>query len=42
MGARLVSPLTVRKFTTPQSPASQPILRGFGWDIDSPYSDQPR
>ena len=35
---RVFSPLTVRKFTTPQSPASQPILRGLGWDIDSAYS----
>jgi len=35
---RLFSPLTVRKFTTPQSPPDQPILRGLGWDIDSPYS----
>lgn len=37
-GSGIFSPLTVRKFTTPQSPADQPILRGFGWDIDSPYS----
>ncbi|HXA64598.1 MAG TPA: exo-beta-N-acetylmuramidase NamZ domain-containing protein [Bryobacteraceae bacterium] len=37
-GARLFSPLTVEKFTTPESPADQPILRGLGWDIDSPYS----
>ena len=37
-GKRLFSPLTVRKFTTPQTPADQPILRGLGWDIDSPYS----
>ena len=35
---RVFSPLAVRKFTTPQSPASQPILRGLGWDIDSAYS----
>lgn len=35
---RLFSPLTIRKFTTPQSPPDQPILRGLGWDIDSPYS----
>ncbi len=35
---RLFSPLTVEKFTTPESPADQPILRGLGWDIDSPYS----
>jgi uncharacterized protein YbbC (DUF1343 family)/CubicO group peptidase (beta-lactamase class C family) len=37
-GARLVSSLTVEKFTTPQSPADQPILRGLGLDIDSPLS----
>jgi uncharacterized protein YbbC (DUF1343 family) len=35
---RVFSPVTVRKFTTPGSPADQPILRGLGWDIDSPYS----
>jgi uncharacterized protein YbbC (DUF1343 family)/CubicO group peptidase (beta-lactamase class C family) len=37
-GTRLFSPLTVEKFTTPQSPAEQPILRGLGWDIDSQFS----
>jgi uncharacterized protein YbbC (DUF1343 family) len=37
-GVRLFSPLTVEKFTTPQSPPDQPILRGLGWDIDSPFS----
>jgi uncharacterized protein YbbC (DUF1343 family) len=37
-GVRLFSPLTVAKFTQPQSPPDQPILRGLGWDIDSPYS----
>ena len=37
-GMRLFSALTVEKFTTPQSPADQPILRGLGWDIDSPFS----
>lgn len=37
-GVRLFSALTVRKFTTPQSPPDQPILRGLGWDIESPYS----
>lgn len=31
-------PATVRKFTEPQTPLDQPILRGLGWDIDSPYS----
>jgi uncharacterized protein YbbC (DUF1343 family)/CubicO group peptidase (beta-lactamase class C family) len=37
-GARLFSAATVQKFTAPQSPPDQPILRGLGWDIDSPYS----
>ena len=35
---RIFNPLVVRKFSTPQSPADQPILRGFGFDIDSPFS----
>jgi uncharacterized protein YbbC (DUF1343 family) len=39
-GQRIFSPLTVEKFTTPQSPPDQPILRGLGWDIDSPYSGE--
>ena len=37
-GVRIASPLTVEKFTEPQSPPDQPILRGLGWDIDSPLS----
>jgi len=37
-GVRLFDPLTVKKFTEPQSPPDQPILRGLGWDIDSPQS----
>src|SRR5574340_2887 len=37
-GVRLFSPLTVAKFTTPQTPPDQPILRGLGWDMDSPYA----
>jgi uncharacterized protein YbbC (DUF1343 family)/CubicO group peptidase (beta-lactamase class C family) len=37
-GLQLFSPATIQKFTSPQSPADQPILRGLGWDIDSPYS----
>ncbi len=37
-GVRMFSPLTVQKFTEPQTPPDQPILRGLGWDIDSPYS----
>jgi uncharacterized protein YbbC (DUF1343 family)/CubicO group peptidase (beta-lactamase class C family) len=37
-GVRLFDPMTVRKFTEPASPADQPVLRGLGWDIDSPFS----
>src|SRR5437868_4489049 len=28
----------VEKMTTPQQPPNSPVLRGFGWDIDTPYS----
>ena len=37
-GVRIFNPLTIEKFTEPQSPPDQPILRGLGWDIDSPHS----
>lgn len=37
-GTRVVSPLTVRKFTEPQTPPLQTTMRGLGWDIDSPFS----
>jgi uncharacterized protein YbbC (DUF1343 family)/CubicO group peptidase (beta-lactamase class C family) len=37
-GKPILSPLTIRKFTSPNSPPDQPILRGLGWDIDSSYS----
>jgi uncharacterized protein YbbC (DUF1343 family)/CubicO group peptidase (beta-lactamase class C family) len=37
-GTRLFAASTIQKFTSPQSPADQPILRGLGWDIDSPFS----
>jgi uncharacterized protein YbbC (DUF1343 family) len=37
-GVRIAGPLTIKKFTEPQTPPDQPILRGLGWDIDSPYS----
>ncbi|HTM50260.1 MAG TPA: exo-beta-N-acetylmuramidase NamZ domain-containing protein [Bryobacteraceae bacterium] len=37
-GTRIFSPLAIEKFTSPQSPPDQPILRGLGWDIDSPFS----
>jgi len=37
-GGSILAPLTVEKMTTPQQPPSAPLLRGFGWDIDSPFS----
>ncbi|MGD0181164.1 MAG: serine hydrolase [Terriglobales bacterium] len=37
-GSTILSPLTVEKMTTPQQPPTSEVLRGFGWDIDSPYS----
>jgi len=37
-GAPILSPSMVEKMTTPQQPPNAPVLRGFGWDIDSPFS----
>lgn len=37
-GDGILSPLAVTKMTSPETPPSAPILRGFGWDIDSPFS----
>ena len=37
-GDGILSPLTVAKMTEPETPPSASILRGFGWDIDSPFS----
>jgi uncharacterized protein YbbC (DUF1343 family)/CubicO group peptidase (beta-lactamase class C family) len=37
-GVRVLSAATIERFTKPQTPPGQPVLRGFGWDIDSPYS----
>jgi uncharacterized protein YbbC (DUF1343 family)/CubicO group peptidase (beta-lactamase class C family) len=37
-GARIFSPLTIAKFTSPETPPDQPVLRGLGWDVDSAYS----
>lgn len=37
-GKMILSPLTVEKMTTPQQPPSSQVLRGLGWDIDSPFS----
>jgi uncharacterized protein YbbC (DUF1343 family) len=37
-GDGLFSPATIHKFTESQTSITQPILRGVGWDIQSPYS----
>jgi len=37
-GDGILAPLTVAKMTQPETPPTAPILRGFGWDIDSPFS----
>jgi uncharacterized protein YbbC (DUF1343 family)/CubicO group peptidase (beta-lactamase class C family) len=37
-GGGILSPLSVQKMTTPEQPPWAPVLRGFGWDIDSPFS----
>jgi uncharacterized protein YbbC (DUF1343 family)/CubicO group peptidase (beta-lactamase class C family) len=37
-GDGILSAVTVEKMTTPETPPSSPVLRGFGWDIDSPFS----
>jgi CubicO group peptidase (beta-lactamase class C family) len=35
---RLLSPMSVRAMTSPQSPPDSGEVRGFGWDLDSIYS----
>ena len=37
-GKGILSPLSVEKMTRPEQPPAAPVLRGFGWDIDSPFS----
>jgi uncharacterized protein YbbC (DUF1343 family)/CubicO group peptidase (beta-lactamase class C family) len=37
-GSFPLAPATVQKMTTPQQPPVATILRGLGWDIDSPFS----
>src|SRR5580704_9526957 len=37
-GDGILSALTVEKMTRPEQPPAAPVLRGFGWDIDSPFS----
>jgi uncharacterized protein YbbC (DUF1343 family) len=37
-GSSILAPAMVEKMTTPQQPPNAQTLRGFGWDIDSPFS----
>ncbi|OGW38386.1 MAG: hypothetical protein A2Y97_08090 [Nitrospirae bacterium RBG_13_39_12] len=37
-GVKILSPLMVEKMTTPQTPPGKMVIRGLGWDIDSPFS----
>jgi uncharacterized protein YbbC (DUF1343 family)/CubicO group peptidase (beta-lactamase class C family) len=37
-GRGMLTPATIAKMTSPQQPANETSVRGFGWDIDSPYS----
>jgi len=37
-GDGILSAAAVEKMTSPQQPPAAPVLRGFGWDIDSPFS----
>jgi uncharacterized protein YbbC (DUF1343 family)/CubicO group peptidase (beta-lactamase class C family) len=37
-GSPVLSSWAIEKMTTPQQPANAQILRGLGWDIDSPFS----
>jgi uncharacterized protein YbbC (DUF1343 family)/CubicO group peptidase (beta-lactamase class C family) len=37
-GSPALPSLMVEKMTTPQQPPTSQSLRGFGWDIDSPFS----
>lgn len=37
-GGGILAPAMVEKMTQPEQPPAAPVLRGFGWDIDSPFS----
>jgi uncharacterized protein YbbC (DUF1343 family) len=37
-GVRVLSPMSVMKMTTPQSPPDSIAVRGLGWDIDTAFS----
>jgi uncharacterized protein YbbC (DUF1343 family) len=37
-GSPVLSSLAIRKMTSPEQPPNLPSVRGFGWDIDSPFA----
>lgn len=37
-GRGILSPFSVEKMTTPEQPPTSTVVRGFGWDLDSPFS----
>ncbi|HST12964.1 MAG TPA: exo-beta-N-acetylmuramidase NamZ domain-containing protein [Terriglobales bacterium] len=37
-GGPILSPLIVEKMSTPEQPPNATAVRGFGWDIDTPFS----
>jgi uncharacterized protein YbbC (DUF1343 family)/CubicO group peptidase (beta-lactamase class C family) len=37
-GRGVLTSATIAKMTAPQQPVNSTVLRGFGWDIDSPWS----
>src|ERR1035441_6934476 len=37
-GRGVLTPATIAKMTSPQQPVNGTAVRGFGWDIDSPFS----
>jgi uncharacterized protein YbbC (DUF1343 family)/CubicO group peptidase (beta-lactamase class C family) len=37
-GVRILSPLSVEKMTSPQNPPDKMVVRGLGWDLDSPFA----
>ena len=38
LGVRVLSPLSIEKMITPQSPPKKVAVRALGWDLDSPYA----
>jgi len=37
-GSPILAPALIEKMSTPQQPPTATVLRGLGWDIDSPFS----